>query len=82
MSFFFFFGDYVQAKWHEAAWEMALVLKSLLWRQKDLSSDPSTYAGLGLVMHDSIHCCGGRNWSILGNHWPVTLAEWMSSRFS
>ena len=46
---------------------MALGLKSLLWRQKDLSSDPSTYVGLGLEVHDRIHSLSagtGPSWEI------------------
>ena len=47
-----------------------------------LSSDPSTYAIPGLLLCDSDHRSGGRDWRILGTHWPSSPPERMDSMFS
>lgn len=54
----------------------------LLGRHKALRSDPSTLAQLGLVLFESNHSTGVRDWCILVTHWPASLPERMNFMFS
>ena len=66
----------------EVAAERAQGVEGLLWRHKDLNSDPSAYVLLVLVLFNSKHSSGDRDWCILGTHWPACLPDRMSSMFS
>ena len=66
----------------EVAAERAQGVEGLLWRHKELSSDPSACAQVVLVLCDSKHSSGGRDWCILGTHWPARLPDRISSMFS
>ena len=61
----------------EVAAERAQGVEGLLWRCKNASA----YAQLVLVC-DSNHSSGGRDWCILGTHWPARLPDRISSMFS
>ena len=65
----------------DVAADMAQGVESLLWKHKYLSSDPSTYAYQAVVLCDSNHSSGCRDWCILGTHWPVSLPDRMRSMF-
>ena len=49
----------------EVAAEMVQGVEGLVWRHKDLSSEPGAYAHLVLVLCDSNNSSGGRDWCIL-----------------